>query len=171
MNGSFAITRANMPDGSPSNSGLRIYLNGSANLVQFMVQGGVDTTFTNAIPVITMPLTGIGIGIKTVVAPTSTLQVAGSFSTAYVEKSANYTATINDNTIVCTTAGITITLPTAVGITGREYTIVNASSGNITVATTSSELIGNFTTATTLTIASDVSKKLKSSGTGYRIKN
>lgn len=44
---------------------------------------------------------------------------------AYVAKTADYTATALDYTIAvtCSSADITITLPTAVGITGRTYNI------------------------------------------------
>jgi hypothetical protein len=109
----------------------------------------------------------VGIGTNS---PTSTFQVNGSMGTTMVSKSANYTATISDNTINCTTSGITITLPTAVGIDGREYTIINSTSGNVTVATTSSQTIGNFTTATTYTLASDKSVTVKSDNANYKVK-
>ena len=85
-------------------------------------------------------------------------------------KSANYTITSADNTINTTTSAIVITLPTAVGINGQEFTIINSSSGNITIATTSSQLIGNFTTSTTYTLASDKSITVKSDNSNYKIK-
>jgi hypothetical protein len=71
----------------------------------------------------------------------STLQVGGSLAMAYVAKTANYTATISDYTIDCTANSFTVTLPTAVGITGRIYNIKNSGTGTITVATTSGQLI------------------------------
>jgi hypothetical protein len=108
----------------------------------------------------------IGAGVTT---PTSALHTT-SFATAYVAKAVDYTATASDNIIKVTASGKTITLPTAVSISGRQYTVVNASSGNITVATTSSQTIGNFNTATTLTIASDGSYILASDGAGWIIK-
>lgn len=54
-------------------------------------------------------------------------------TTAYIEKTANYTAASSDHTINCTENTFTITLPTAVGITGRMYVIKNSGTGNITV--------------------------------------
>ncbi len=65
----------------------------------------------------------------------------------YVSKSASYTATNDDYTIEVTGTGKVITLPTAVGITGRVYIIkcTNAS-GADTVATTSSQNIDAATT-------------------------
>ena len=59
----------------------------------------------------------------------------------YSAKIANYTITSSDWTIDCTTGTFTITLPTAVGISGRYYNIKNSGNGLITVATTSSQTI------------------------------
>lgn len=77
--------------------------------------------------------------------PNSSLQTL-SFSTGYVAKSTSYTATISDHTIEVTATGATITLPTAVGIYGREYVIKLTASGSATVATTSSQTIDGATT-------------------------
>ena len=52
-----------------------------------------------------------------------------------------YTTLTSDRIISVTTSGAIITLLTAVGNTGREFNIDNASSGNITVNTTSSQTI------------------------------
>lgn len=59
-------------------------------------------------------------------------QTTFSGSSAIVTKSVNYTATSSDKYIVCA-AGITISLPTAAGISGTEYIIKNISSSNVTV--------------------------------------
>lgn len=105
--------------------------------------------------------------------PTSTLDVQGSFSTAYVAKTGTYTATISDHTIECTANTFTVTLPTAVGITGREYIITNTGAGVITVATTSSQTFKNISgTPTTLTVdavaaAAKTSYTVKSNGAGW----
>jgi len=85
---------------------------------------------------------GVGSGNN---APTSILSTT-SFATAYVAKSTSYTATISDNVIEVTATGQTITLPTAVGIQGRHYTIKLTASGTGTVATTSSQTIDGSTT-------------------------
>jgi hypothetical protein len=75
----------------------------------------------------------------------STLDVLGSFSAAIVSKTATYTATISDHTILCnaTTGAITINLPTAVGIAGREYVIkkTDSSVNAVTVDGSGSETI------------------------------
>ncbi len=80
--------------------------------------------------------------------PHSYLQVSGSFAPAYVAKTATYTLTINDYTVDCTANTFTVTLPTAVGVTGRLYVIKNSGAGTITIATTSSQTIDGVTTKT-----------------------
>lgn len=66
----------------------------------------------------------------------------------YVAKTAIYTITNTDSTIDCTTNTFTVTLPTAVGITGKIFVIKNSGSGVITIATTSSQTIDGATTQT-----------------------
>ncbi len=85
--------------------------------------------------------------------PTSNLTVTGSLGVAYIAKTGTYTATASDHTINCTANSFTVTLPTAVSITGRQYTIVNSGSGTITIGTTSSQTFTNINaTPTTLTM-------------------
>ncbi len=80
----------------------------------------------------------------------SKLTVNGSFATAYVAKTTAYTATISDYTINndATSAAYQVTLPTAVGITGRIYTLrkSDVSANAVTVGTTSSQTINGSTT-------------------------
>lgn len=76
----------------------------------------------------------------------SKLTVNGSFATAITSTATSLTATIAHYTILVTATGQTITLPTAVGITGRIYTIKLTSTGSATVATTSSQTIDGSTT-------------------------
>ena len=67
-------------------------------------------------------------------------------------KTANYTITAADDTIVCTTNAFTVTLPTAIGLSGREFTVKNANtlaSGNlITMATTAAQTIDGIAPGT-----------------------
>lgn len=87
-------------------------------------------------------------------APTSRLHVNGPIATAVsAVKTANYTITADDSTIRVDTsgaAGFTVTLPTAVGITGRQYTVKdvggNASIENITIDGNGTETIDGGTT-------------------------
>lgn len=64
----------------------------------------------------------------------------------YVAKTGAYTLTSDDLTVDCTSGTFTVTLPTAVGISGRIYHIVNSGTGTITVATTSSQTISGSST-------------------------
>lgn len=94
--------------------------------------------------------------------PTSTLHNGGSFANTYIAKTGTYTATISDYLINCTANSFTVTLPTAVGITGRIYEIVNSGAGTITVGTTSSQTFTNVTaTPTTLTILTAAGKSVR----------
>jgi len=83
-------------------------------------------------------------------APTSRLHVAGPIATAYAHKIAAYPITATDSIITSdATAGAhAVTLPTAIGCTGRQYTIkrTDASANNTTVATTASQTIDGATT-------------------------
>lgn len=98
----------------------------------------------------------------------STLDVNGSFSAGYVAKTGTYTATINDYTIECTANTFTVTLPTAVGITGRIYNISNSGAGTITIGTTSSQTFVNVvTTPTTLTLAAVGNVTVQSNGANW----
>ncbi len=114
-------------------------------------------------------LGGGNVGINNT-APTSTLQVTGSFALAYVAKTANYTAGASDQTVEFTANSDTLTLPTAVGITGRIYTIVNSGAGTITIATTSSQTFVNVVaTPTTLSLATVGFYSVESNGAGYMV--
>ena len=50
-----------------------------------------------------------------------------------VTKTTNYTLSSTDDVCICTTGTFTVTLPTAVGITGRRYIVKNANNGVITL--------------------------------------
>ena len=70
--------------------------------------------------------------------------------TSLTTKTANYTGTLIDGTILgnASTGNITITLPTSVGATGRTYAIkkIDSSANVVIIATTSSQTIDAFTT-------------------------
>lgn len=78
----------------------------------------------------------------------------------------NYSILSTDRIVKCTGVGSTITLPTAVSNTGREYLVNNTTAGNIYLTTTSSQTINNQITQlippySTLDVYSD--------GTGFWI--
>jgi hypothetical protein len=69
--------------------------------------------------------------------PSSTLTVGGSVSVGISTKTASYSASVNDHTILCnnTSGAITITLPLASGCSGRVYVVkkISAAGNNVTV--------------------------------------
>jgi hypothetical protein len=79
---------------------------------------------------------------------------------------ADYTIVAGDQIIEVTAYGKTITLPTAVGRSGKTYTIDNASAGTVTVATTSSQTIQG---ALTQALPSDSAMSVYSTGANWRI--
>lgn len=85
----------------------------------------------------------------------STVQVKGSFSLAYLATATSITLTSAHSTVAVTATGQTITLPTAVGSTGRYYTVKLKAAGSVTIATTSSQTIDGVTTLV-LSVLNDV---------------
>lgn len=146
--GSIDKTATSIDVGAVYSNNLKLYTTNTANFVLLQPGGG-----------------NVGIGI---VSPTSLLHTKGSFATGYVAKTADYTATISDYTIEATANTFTVTLPTAVGITGRMYFITNSGAGTITLATTSSQVFRNVTgTPTTLTIAALSGVMVQSNGADW----
>jgi hypothetical protein len=74
----------------------------------------------------------------------------GAVVTLLAAKSAAYTLAATDKTVTgdATSAAFSFTLPSAVGVTGQEYTLkkIDASANAVTVATTSSQTIDGSTT-------------------------
>jgi hypothetical protein len=80
------------------------------------------------------------------------------------EKSSAYPITVQDEVIVCT-GTFTVTLPSAVGITGKQYEI-KSKSGVVTVATTASQTIdGNAS----MSVPAQSNMSVVSDGTVWRI--
>jgi hypothetical protein len=92
------------------------------------------------------PLGRVAIGTT---APNSKFHVAGSISVAITRKTANYTLTDADCIVACdaSSGAFTISLPSAVGIAGRIYTIkkVDSSPNAVTVAPRSGQTIDGAT--------------------------
>jgi hypothetical protein len=161
----------------------QITLGSSSNGLSYIASTGLWvglSSISNATPASRLTVAGgananASIGAN-VAAPTNGLQVAGesvftSTRTAYTATGVDLTLSAAHNVVALTATGLTITLPTAVGITGRSYTIINESSGSNTIATTSTQLIGNFNTATTYTLPSDGGITIVSNGTKWVIKS
>lgn len=83
----------------------------------------------------------------------------------------SYTVGVNDYFIDVTGNTITVTLPTAVGINGKNYVIKNSGSGVVTVATTSGQTIDNVSSKSlrnndSIEIVSDGSNWIIAAGMG-----
>lgn len=76
----------------------------------------------------------------------STLQLGGSFAQNFTSTATGITLDGTHGVVEVTATGQTITLPTAVSIAGRTYTVKLTASGSATVATTSSQTIDGVTT-------------------------
>lgn len=72
----------------------------------------------------------------------------------------------SDDVVDCTSGTFTVTLPTAVGVAGIEYTVKNSGAGTITLATTSSQTIDGVTTKT---IAAAAVLTVRSTGANWII--
>jgi hypothetical protein len=105
------------------------------------------------------------LGVNTV-APTSTFHFNGSITGAYRAITALRTLDITDYTVDCTANTFAVTLPTAVGITGRTYIIKNSGTGIITLNTTSSQTIDG-TASGVLTLVQYDSITLMSNGANW----
>jgi len=84
---------------------------------------------------------------------------------------ASYTVNTNDYLVDVTGNTITVTLPTAVGIDGKNYVIKNSGNGVVTVATTSSQTIDGVSSKSlknndSIEVISDGSNWVIVAGTG-----
>ena len=80
----------------------------------------------------------------------SLVVTTGSVSLPYAAKTTTYNIGSMDYLVDCTSGTFTVTLPTAVGITGRIYIIKNSGAGTITISTTSSQTIDGASPPITL---------------------
>lgn len=138
--GLIVASQSYINDGS-TNGTLFASTNASAKFI-FAVGG---TAAANEI----MRMTSVGVNILGTAAPTSSLQLNGSFAPGYRTTSVATSLTITDYTLKCLVGGYTVTLPTAVGITGRIYNIKKSVIGAgtaITVATTGGQTIDGVAT-------------------------
>lgn len=85
----------------------------------------------------------------------------------YIAKTATYTATNGDYTIDCTANTFTVSIPTAIGIVGRHYEIVNSGAGIITV----SPVVGGqlFNGAASITVLAGHGVTIMSDNANFKI--
>jgi lipocalin len=84
---------------------------------------------------------------------------------------ASYNVGVNDYLIDVTGNTITVTLPTAIGINGKNYVIKNSGNGVVTVATTSEQTIDSLSSKSlknndSIEVISDGSNWIIAAGTG-----
>lgn len=92
---------------------------------------------------------------------------AGAVSGGIFTTATNYTAGAHDYTILANGTTLTITLPTAVGVTGQEYVVKVIANSTATVATTSSQ---NIDASTTYSLsAQNKYVRVQSDGVQWRI--
>ncbi|RYF66035.1 MAG: hypothetical protein EOO39_23770 [Cytophagaceae bacterium] len=125
-------------------------VDGASDLINFKGAGtgGFNFALASSGGVVTstpMVIKGSGnVGIGTT-NPNSTVQVAGSLSTAIGVKTSSYTLTTADSFLIANAAGgaLTVTLPTAVGTNGRTYTIKksDSSANQVTILAASGQTI------------------------------
>lgn len=123
---------------------------------EVLIPYSIVHTSTNAF-VVTFSIITTGTIISSVGSP----QANTIISTAI-----NYTILSSDKIIICTAFGKTITLPSAVGKDGFQYYIDNASAGNISLTTTSSQTINGLIIQI---IPSDSAISVYSNGSNWRI--
>jgi len=101
-------------------------------------------------PSVTTTLAGLAVTetFTAVQSFTGIVNIASGLTLTYAAKTTTYPITTADHTIDCTSGTFTVTLPTAVGTSGRGqvYVIKNSGTGVITLATTSSQTIDGATT-------------------------
>jgi hypothetical protein len=140
-------------------SGTNVYMQG---------QGGVNG-FIPAAEGYNLGISGYRWNVNaTGVSATGTMSTA-AYAANIVEKTANYTITSTDHTVLFSgsTAGRTLTLPTATGH-NRIYCITNISTVDVTVATTGGQNIYRTSSgATSITLAAGARIRLHSNGYHY----
>jgi hypothetical protein len=94
--------------------------------------------------------------------PVSTVEVNGSLGVNIVYKTANYTLTATDNTVVFNGTSLTATLPAASGAAKRVYVIVNQNATTLTIST-----YKDFTNSNATTVGANSAIKIHSDGTNW----
>lgn len=99
------------------------------------------------------------------------LNVITAPASAYKIVSASYTLISTDEVIEVVQGEVTQSLPTAVGISGKQYSIINASSGSIMIQASGSETIGNkdIGNLNFINISSEDAPRLISNNINWRI--
>ena len=129
-------------------TGATLFFQSGATTLMSLTTGGNLAVDTNTL-FVDAANNRVGVGTSS---PTSSLHVVGSVTKSHTTKTANYTMTESDYTVLCDTSagGFTISLPAASGCSGRIYVIKkitgNSGTNNITIDPNGSETIDGATT-------------------------
>lgn len=124
---------------------LRIYETDQTNFI------GIKAPTLSADYTLTLPTTAGAANQVLTTNGSGTLSWANVGNVNYAAKTANYTVTATDDVIDCTANSFTVSLPTAVGITGKKYSVKNSAAGqNIIVDPSGAETIDGGATYTIL---------------------
>jgi hypothetical protein len=145
--------------------------NGSVNIrpAANSVSGVKLQNANGANTVLNVDTSNLRIGIGNA-APNSSLHVSGSLATAVTATALNAATTLtaaHEAVEIDTTANIT--LPALSTCQGRVYELVNINAGTATIKGNGTELIGNVTTANTLSIPSGETRVLKAFPGAWRV--
>jgi hypothetical protein len=174
VGGTLGVTGATTLSGTSAHGGASTFsstvnVTGATTLTSLTTTGAATFSSTVTIPT--------GAGLNKVL--TSDANGGATWKSGYTSissKTDNYTLTLDDNFIIigsATATGKTFTLPTAVGCSGKEFTIKNLSAFSVSIATTSSQKIiqdNTTTSSTSATIGIEPSNnwiKLISDGTDW----
>lgn len=130
--------------------GRRVRLVGTAGTIYGVISASAFTTLTTVTVVLDSGSIDSGISISDVGLLSNDNQSHPEKKHLVVSKTSAYTANASDNTILVDASGgaVTITLPTAVGIKGREYIIkkIDSSANAVTIDGDGSETIDGVVT-------------------------
>lgn len=127
-----------------------LQINFGETLIEFNGDGiDVDYQFRTNNDDFTLYIDGGTDSVGVSVVPTSRFHVDGSFATALTTVTGNTTLDITHHTVLAnSTTDFTITLPTAVGISGRQYVIKNINTNILTIDAAGTETIDGQLTQT-----------------------
>jgi hypothetical protein len=112
---------------------------------------------------------GGNVGISTST-PNSTFEVNGSVAAKVTTVTGTYSIQSDDAVVICNnTTSFTVTLPSAVGITGRIYTIKNIDTGNVTIATTAGQTIDGAASSDVILDQKNIVLQVMSNGTNWYV--
>jgi hypothetical protein len=157
ISGDFTISTSGVGTLTSVNPDIGLF--GSASLIPTIsvnAKGLITAVTTNALVAPAGTLTGTTIASNVVASSLTSFGASPTINQPtenqpvtfhhYTAVASAYTVSASDYQIEATSGTFTVTLPTAVGITGRVYSIKNSGTGTITVATTSSQTIDGQTT-------------------------